>query len=226
MNQRENRPLVIFGTGELAQLASYYFTHDSQRTVAAFTEDTAFLKIKSLMGLPIVGFENLEETYPPEDYDLFIAIGYTRLNQARTEKYRDAKARGYRLATYISSRCTHYPDLQIGDNCLVMEGNLIQPFVTIGNNVIIWSGNVVSHHVDISSNCFIAAQSVISGNVKIGPDCFIGVNATLRENIVLARQTIIGAGALVLKSTEENQSYLGVASEKSGIPSTRLQSLL
>ncbi len=226
MSQEDNRPLVIFGTGELAQLAYYYFTNDSPRTVVAFTLDNALLEEKSFMGLPIVGFESLEENYPSDDYDLFIAIGYSRLNQTRTERYHSAKARGYRLATYVSSRSTCYPDLKIGDNCFVMEGNLIQPFVTIGNNVIIWSGCVISHHVDISSNCFIAAQSVISGKVKIGPYCFIGVNATLRENIVLAKHTIVGSGALLLQSTEENQSYLGIAASKSGIPSNRLQSLL
>lgn len=226
MTQEEFRPLVIFGTGELAQLAHYYFTNDDPRIVAAFTLDNAFLQEKIFMGLPVVGFENLEEKYPPDKYDLFIAIGYSRLNHGRAEKYLNAKARGYRLATYISSRSIYYPDLKIGDNCFVMEGNLIQPFVTIGDNVIMWSGSVISHHVDISSHCFIAAQSVISGKVKIGPYCFIGVNATVRENIVLREHTIIGAGALILQSTEENQSYLGVASSKSGIPSNRLQSLL
>lgn len=226
MSQEEVRPLVIFGTGELAQLAYYYFTNDSQRTVAAFTVDNAMLEQETCMGLPVVGFEDIEQKYPFHDYDLFIAIGYSRLNKARAEKCRDARARGYRLATYVSSRSTSYPDLKIGDNCFVMEGNLIQPFVTIGDSVIIWSGCVISHHVDIGSNCFIAAQSVVSGNVKIHPYCFIGVNATLRENIVLAKNTIVGAGALVLQSTEENQSYLGVASGKSGIPSDRIQSLL
>ena len=218
MNEEEKRPLVIFGTGELALLAHYYFSNDSRRTVAAFTVDKALLQQESLMELPVVAFEALEIGYPPDQYDLFIAIGYTRLNEARAEKFQDARARGYALATYISSRCTHYPDLIIGDNCFVMEGNILQPFVKIGDDVIIWSGSVISHHANIGDHCFIAAQSVISGKVDIGPYCFVGVNATLRENIVLARNTIVGAGALILESTEENQSYLGDASAKSGIP--------
>lgn len=226
MSPQEIRPIVIFGTGELAQLAHYYFTNDSLHAVVAFTVDDDFLSEETFMGLPVVGFGDLEQQYPPDNYELFVAIGYSRLNQDRAEKCREAKARAYQLSTYISSRSICYPDLEIGENCLIMEGNVIQPFVTIGDNVIIWSGSLISHHVDIGSNCFIAAKVAISGKVKIEPFCFVGVNATLRENITLARNTIIGAGALVLQSTEENQSYLGSASKKSGIPSHRMQSLL
>jgi sugar O-acyltransferase (sialic acid O-acetyltransferase NeuD family) len=226
MSPQKIRPLIIFGTGELARLAHYYFTHDSPRTVAAFTVDQEWLGETSYEGLPVVGYEDLEKYYPPGKFDLFIAVGYSKLNQARAEKYQDARNRGYRLASYVSSRSINYPDLNIGENCFVMEGTQIQPFATIGNNVIIWSGCMISHHVEICDHCFIAAHAVISGMVKIEPYCFIGVNATLREKIVLARKTIIGAGALILRSTEENETYLGVASDKSGIPSNRFQSML
>jgi sugar O-acyltransferase (sialic acid O-acetyltransferase NeuD family) len=206
--------------------AHYYFTHDSPYRVVAFTVDGEWLQKDTFLGLPVIAFEDLEPQFPPERYDLFIAVGYTKLNRVRASKYEEAKALGYRLPSYISSRCTHYEDLKVGDNCFVMEGNLIQPFVTIGNNVIIWSGSLISHHVEIADHCFVAAHAVISGQVKIEAYCFIGVNATLREKIVVACQTIIGAGALVLQSTEKNQSYLGTASNKSGIPSSRMQSLL
>jgi sugar O-acyltransferase (sialic acid O-acetyltransferase NeuD family) len=226
MNENELRPVVIFGLGELAQLAHYYFTHDSPRTVAAFTVDRAFLPETTWTDLPVVAFEDLEDNYPPGEYDLFIAIGYVRLNQARTEKYQEGKARGYQMATYVSSRATCYPDLVLGDNCLIMEGNQIQPFATIGNNVVIWSSSFIGHHVEIGDNCFIAAHAVISGKVRVGANCFIGVSATVREKIELAKDTIVGAGALIMHSTEENTSYLGTASKNSGIPSHKLQSLL
>jgi sugar O-acyltransferase (sialic acid O-acetyltransferase NeuD family) len=226
MTGRVHRPLVIFGTGELARLAWFYFSNDSARTVAAFAVDDEYLREERCMDLPVVGYSELEKNYPPAEYDLFVAIGYSRLNRDRSDKCADARARGYRLATYVSSSTIRYPDLQIGDNCLVMEGNIIQPFVSIGDGVILWSGSIISHHVEIGSDCFIAARAVISGKVTIESGCFIGVNATVREGITLARNTLVGAGALVLQSTEQNQSYLGAESKKSGIPSHRLQSLL
>ena len=220
------RPLVIFGVGELAQLAHYYFAHDSERRIAGFTADAAYATEREFRGLPLVSYDRVSETFPPDDFDLFVAIGYTALNVARAQKCTDAKARGYRLATYVSSRASVWPDLELGDNCFVMEGTLIQPFVRISNNVIVWSGSLISHHVEIADNCFIASGVTVSGGVRIGPNCFIGANATIREHLSIGRDCIIGAGALLLKDAPQGSGYLALDTKNSGIPSRRLQSLL
>ena len=226
MNDQSDRPLVIFGVGEMAELACYYFTHDSPRRVAAFTVDGSHLVEDRCMGLPVFAFDEIDAHCGPEEYDMFVAVGYARLNKARAQKCLEARSRGYRLASYVSSRSVTWPDLSIGENCFIMEGNIIQPFVRIGNNVIIWCGSLISHHVEIDDNCFIAAHAVISGHVKIGAHSFIGVNATLRDKITLGERTLVGAGALVAASTEENTAYLAAISPEAGIPSHRLQSLL
>jgi sugar O-acyltransferase (sialic acid O-acetyltransferase NeuD family) len=220
------KPVVIFGIGELAQLAHYYFVQDTARQVAGFTVDPAYITAAEFCGLPLVAFDHVHDTFPPAEFDLFVAIGYTNLNAARTQKCADAKARGYRLASYVSTRASTWPDLVVGDNCFIMEGNLIQPFVKIGNNVIIWCGSLISHHVEIGDNCFVASEVTVSGGVKIEPNCFIGVNATIREHVTIGRNCIIGAGALILKDAPPDQGYLAAETKSAGIPSHRLQSLL
>ena len=220
------RPVIIFGTGELAQLACTYFSNDSDRTIAGFTVDREYVADGQCMNLPVVPFDEVTSRFPPAKYDMFVAIGYARLNASRAEKCQAAKDLGYELASYISTRSSVWPDLKVGENCLVMEGNLLQPFVTLGNNVIVWCGSLISHHVEVGNDCFIVAHVVISGHVKIGRNCFIGVNATIRDKITIADQTIVGAGALILADTVENGSYLSEASPKSNIPSHRLSALL
>jgi sugar O-acyltransferase (sialic acid O-acetyltransferase NeuD family) len=220
------KPVVIMGVGELAQLACYYFTHDSPRRVAGFTVDRQYSAASELCGLPVIPFDEVHERFPPHDHDLFVAIGYTDLNAARAKKCAVAKARGYELASYVSSRASVWPDLEIGENCFVMEGNIIQPFVRIGDNVIVWCASLVSHHVTIGDNCFIASEVTVSGGVTIEANCFIGVNATIREHLRIGRDTIIGAGALILKDATEGSGFLASATLASGIPSRRLKSLL
>ena len=39
-----SKPLVIFGSAEIAELAKFYFTHDSERKVVAFTLDETYVK--------------------------------------------------------------------------------------------------------------------------------------------------------------------------------------
>lgn len=200
--------LVIFGTGDAARMAQYYFTRDSDHEVSAFTVDSAYLSGESFQGLPLVAFDQIVQRYPPRDYKMFVALGYSKMNKARAEKYHEAKKSGYELVSYVSSRCSFLTDFPVGDNCFILEDNTIQPFVRIGNNVTLWSGNHIGHDSTIDDHCFLASHIVVSGHCHIHPYCFIGVNATLRNSITIARETLIGAGAIIMKDTVEQGVYL------------------
>ena len=159
----------------------------------------------------------------PDAHEIFIALSYSKLNEVRKEKYLAAKALGYRLASYVSSRCTVLNVSKIGENCFILEDNTVQPFVSIGNNVTLWSGNHIGHHSTIHDHCFIASHVVISGGVEIDESCFIGVNATLRDHIKVGAKCVIGAGALLLGDAEPEGVYMGQATERAKVPSTRLE---
>jgi sugar O-acyltransferase (sialic acid O-acetyltransferase NeuD family) len=221
------KPLVIFGSGDIAQLAHYYFSTDSNYEVVAFTVDAAYMTATEFCDLPVVPFEEITHFYSPDTHQMFIALSYSKLNQIRKEKYLAAKALGYRLASYISSHATvlNINTGRIGDNCFIFEDNTIQPFVTIGNNVTLWSGNHIGHHSTIRDHCFIASHVVVSGGVDIGESCFIGVNATLRDHIKVGEKCVIGAGVLLLADVEPEGVYIGKATERSGISSTKLRKI-
>lgn len=201
------RKLVIVGDSAIAEIAYEYFTHDSPYDVAAFTVDAAFLTRSELFGLPVVDFATLEQRFPPSGYDLFVALGYNQLNRLRTRFYRAGKERGYRFASYVSSRAFVWRNVEIGENCFVLEGNVLQPFVRVGDNVTLWSGNHIGHHSTIGSHCFIASHVVVSGFCEIEESCFMGVNATIANNVRIARDCLVGAGATILRDTEPDRIY-------------------
>ena len=221
------KQLVIFGTGDIAQLAHFYFSSDSNYEVKAFSVDAAYIDIATptFCGLPVIAFADVAKHYPPENHDFFVALSYTKLNAVRKEKYLAAKALGYRLASYISTRATLLNDGRIGENCFVLEDNTIQPFATVGNNVTLWSGNHVGHHSQIKDHTFIASHVVISGGVEIGEQCFIGVNVSIRDHIKVGDKCVVGAGALLLADAEPEGVYIGTATERSRVPSTRLRKI-
>ena len=217
--------LVIFGSSDVAQLAHYYFTVDSSYEVVAFTVDACYLKAPSFCGLPVVAFEDVVDAYPPENNDFFVALGYSKLNAIRKEKFLAAKEKGYKLASFISSRATVLNDGRIGENCFIFEDNTIQPFVMIGNNITLWSGNHIGHHSVINDHTFIASHVVVSGGVEIGEQCFVGVNATLRDRIKIGDRCVVGAGALLLSDAAPEGVYIGTVTERSKVPSTRLRGI-
>lgn len=206
--------IVIYGTGVIAELAHFYFKKDTRHQVVAFTNSRRFIKGKKFQKLPVVAFEEIEKKYSPKKFQLFIAIGYTKRNKIRQTRYLEAKKKGYRLATYLSSKATYFGE-KPGENCFILENNVVQPFVKIGNNVTLWSGNHIGHHSQIMDHCFISSHVVVAGSCLIKENCFLGVNATLRDNLTLGPRTVIGAGALVMKDCLADSLVIGNKSKHS-----------
>lgn len=200
--------LLIFGNQEQAEVCHYYFKNHSGYDVIAFIVDSQYIAEENFCGLPVIATENLQTDFSPEDYSVFVAIGYSDLNRVRELKYEQFKRLGYKLASYVSERAIILNEYNIGDNCLLLENNTVQPFVQIGNNVTIWSGNHIGHHSRIGDNAFITSHVVISGGVSIGNNTFIGVNSTIRDHIAIGQNNLIGAGSLIMKSTKENEIYV------------------
>lgn len=219
----EMKKVVIFGLNEIAELAHYYFSTDSDYEVASFTVDENFVTIDSYLGKPVVSFQRVKEEFPPDEYEMFIALSYTNMNELRKTKYNEAKGLGYKLASYVSTRATILNENKIGDNCFILEDNTVQPMVTIGNNVTLWSGNHIGHHSVINDHVFISSHVVISGGVLVDDSCFIGVNATLRDHIVIGSKTLIGAGAIIMKSTDPLSVFVAKKTEEREVRSDQIE---
>lgn len=209
-----SKPLAIFGTAEIATLARFYFEHDSPYRVVAFTADDEYVKESELEGLPVMPFSDLQRDLPPEECDLHVGLSYQGLNQLRQRKYEQARAAGYRLATYVSSKSSYWPtDLVVGDNCLILEDQTIQPGVRIGNNVMLWSGNHIGHGTEIRDHVYIASQVCISGHCVIGERTFMGVNATTRDFVTIGPDTFVAMDASVVRDIAAGSVVLGARCE-------------
>lgn len=206
--------LIIFGDSSFAEIAYEYFTHDSGYDVCAFTVESEFIKREELFGLPVVPFEELENEYSSEQYEIFIALTYVKLNRVRERIFNNCKSRGYKLASYVSSKSFVWYNVEIGENCFIFEDNTIQPFVKIGDNNIFWSGNHIGHHSIIGRHNFISSHVVLSGHSNMGDYCFLGVNSTFSNNLFISNETVTGAGAVIIKDTEPNAVYVGNPANK------------
>jgi sugar O-acyltransferase (sialic acid O-acetyltransferase NeuD family) len=199
--------VVVFGTGQWAELAHFYLTHDSAHSVVGFTVDAEYLSADTFKEKPVVAFAEIEKHFPPEQFRLFIPIGFAEMNHVRAARYYEAKQKGYELISYVSSKATTWPGFTCGDNCFILEDNTIQPFATVGNNVVIWSGNHIGHHSVIRDHVLITSQVAIAGGCTIEEFCFIGANSTIRDQTVLARETLVGMSVAIQSDTKEFELY-------------------
>lgn len=217
VHMKKNKKLVILGDSAFAEIAYEYFTKDSEYEVIGFSVEADYITKNTLFGLPVVPFENIEESFDSADVEFFSALVYTQLNRLRTRLYNEAKIKGYKPASYISSRAFVWDNVVLGEHCFIFEDNTVQPFVRIEDNVILWSGNHIGHHSTIGENCFIASQVVVSGFCNIGKNTFIGVNATISNNVNIGSDNWLGIGVTITKDTDDGTLFKGVQSDVSKI---------
>lgn len=215
--------VVIFGNGEIADLAAFYFAQDSGHRVVAFTVDGAYVHADSFCGLPLLAFEELAGAFGPQRCDAFVAIGYSRMNAVRAGKYLAVKQAGYRLVSYVSSRASVWPDLELGDNCLVLEQNNVQPRVRIGSNVFLWSGNHIGHHAVVEDHVFIAGHAAIGGRAHIGERTFVGGNSSIHQDVRIGRRCFVDGTALIKDDTADDSVYHVRGTPSAAVPSGRLR---
>jgi sugar O-acyltransferase (sialic acid O-acetyltransferase NeuD family) len=215
----KSKKLIIFGSTEFAEVAYIYFQNDSAYEVCGFTVTKEYIKSAggSLFNLPIIPFEGLENVFPSQEYEIFIAIAYTDLNRLRKKFVLAAEEKGYKLASFFSSKSLISPKTFFGKNCFILENNVVQPFVTIGDGVILWSGNHIGHHSTIKDFVFVSSHVVISGNCEIGSNSFLGVNSTVSDGVCIGKDNWLSPGVVINSSTDENSLWGTLNFEKSKV---------
>ncbi len=205
--------VVLFGTGRGADVAFRFLQRDSEHEVCGFSTDLKYVACDTFRDLPVVAFENVEQRFPPDQYKFLILLGYQSMNALRAEKYLAAKAKGYSFISYVNSHFYRAEDLDIGENCFILDNQSISLDVKVGNNVVMWSSNHIGDLSSIGDHSWLASHVTVAAEVNVRPHCFLGIGATVGNKLTLGQRTFVGANALVVSSTEENSVHVSSASE-------------
>lgn len=85
----------------------------------------------------------------------------------------------------------------------VLDDTVIHENVKIDNLV------HIAHGVVIERNTLVIANAMVAGSTWIGENSWIAPSVSLKNKIKIAPNTFTGIGAVVLKDTAENQTYIG-----------------
>ncbi|WP_297089089.1 acetyltransferase [uncultured Draconibacterium sp.] len=195
------KEIVLFGIGPMAVNVFYCYQQFSKRKVAAFTVDDSFIQDDNFLDKPVVPFETVQNMYPPDKYEMFVAMSYSDINRNRELKCKEAREKGYKLGSFIHPNAAVFSDLKIGDNCFVAACVSVQPNVVLGNNVFLRDSCNIGHDTRIADNCYIGGGASISGCITIKKNVFLGKGTVLRDGITIAENCIIGAGVTMLNDT-------------------------
>ena len=204
------KDLVLYGNENFAKLIKWYIDNDDDRNIVAVTVEEEYITGTHFEGLPVIPFEKIQELYSPDDIEILIGIGYSKMNNVRKRIFEACKKKGYTIASYIHSSCI-LSDVQMQEGNIILEDTLIEPFVQIGAGNIIWCKISIAHNCKIGNFNTIAGMASLCGFSEINNNCFLGNGCIIRDKIKIADYTLVGASAYAASDTE---AYNVVAANK------------
>ncbi len=192
----------------------FYLKEDKRYEIVGFTVEKEYMEKEKLFELDVVPFDKVEQSFNPGACKMLIAVGYHKMNKIRERKFNEAKGKGYCLATYVHPSVQRFQNVEIGENCVILEHTSIQPLVKIGDNNIIWANATIAHGSLIEDHCWITSGVVISGDTTIKSNCFLGVNASIGHNVTIGEGNFIGSNTLVSRNTGNREVRISKSGEK------------
>ncbi len=218
--------IVIFGAGMSAEVAKAYLEAHTEHRIVGFTVDAAYAASDQFCGLPLVPWERLEDSFPPDRVELLGPISCRLMNEFRRDRYLEGKARQYRFASFIHPDCFFYAN-EIGEHCFILGQTIIEPGARIGDNVVIWGGCYIAHHCVIGDHTFLSGRAGVAGRTKIGERCFLGMQVAVTEGLTIGAGSLISKGAFVTRDLPPNSVVRrGCEGKVMPFPSSRVRRLL
>lgn len=208
-----DKPLVIVGTGLLAEQVAFYLGGAAGRKIAAFVLDPQYIREPVFLQRPVLDFTQAQERFAPSTHDLFVAIGHTA-TAARRRWFEAAFAAGYALPSYVHPTAWVAENVAVGANTLIQEQVVVAPFARLGDNVMLCPQVGINHHTRVGSHCFVAPAAKVAGDADIGQGCFIGLGAIIRDRVRIGDGCVIGAGAVIMADCPAGGLYRATRTER------------
>ena len=203
---------IIVGTTDLAKLLYFHIQKTNAAEVAAFSVNTAYLNGSEFLDKPFVALENIEENYNPQDFGIFVAVGYNNMNLGRKKIFDELKTKGYKIESFIHPM-TNIETQDLGEGNIIFQNVLIDAFCEVGNGNIFYANSMLAHHSVVGNFNFFSVHACVCGNVKIGDFCFFGANCVVRNSVCVENKTLIGASAYLDKDSIEDEVIVPPRSE-------------
>jgi UDP-perosamine 4-acetyltransferase len=202
-------PVIVIGAGGHAKVLIDSLLRSSV-TITGIVDPSPELKGKELLGVAILGGDEIVDTYRPTEILLVNGLGSVGIPAKRREIYDTFKAKGYSFAPVVHPSAIIATDVVISEGAQIMAGAVIQPGSCIGSNAIINTRASVDHDCTIGDHVHVAPGVTVSGGVSIGDGSHVGTGVTLIQGVSLGRSCLVAAGAVVIKNIVDGGMVRGV----------------
>jgi len=166
--------LLLYGSKDFAATVAELVRHCGHEAVGLVDDFNT--------GPGILGsFDMVSRTYPPSEYGIAMAIGYSNI-PARWAAWQRIRSAGYHAPALIHPRAYVADSARIGEGVLVMAGAIVDVRAEISELVVLWPGTCINHDVQIGPNTFISPSVTLCGFAQVGAHSFIGAGSVIVDH--------------------------------------------
>ena len=204
---KANRVLIIGGGGHAKVLIDSMLIGTVE--VIGIVDEDRSKAGKYVLGIPVIGTEDVLADFCPETVWLVNGLGSIELPEKRTELYLGMKKRGYSFLNIIHPAAIVSSDVTFGEGVQIMAGAVVQPGVHLSDNVILNTNSSVDHDCQVGCHSHIAPGVTLSGNIMIGEGVHIGTGTSVVQGVHIGSASVVGAGSLVLADVNPGETVYG-----------------
>ena len=204
-----NKPVIVVGAGGHAKVVvdALLAVHTA---LIGITDANHARKGDRLMGITVLGNDDVLADYPPNAVDLVLGIGSVRVSAARQRIFEQFKMAGYQFRTFVHPSAFVSREAALGEGCQVMAGAVIQAGANLGANVLVNTHVSIDHDCRIGDHVHLGPGSVLCASVNLGAGSHVGGGSTIIQGIQLGRDVQVGAGALIIRDCNDRTCHIGV----------------
>lgn len=192
--------IILYGAGEFAELLTY-FLNDNGIEVSGYVVDTEYWNKNEFQSKKLIAFDEMEMVFPPEQYEVLIAVTAKNMNHERKRIFDSCKQKGYRIASF-ADRSARICSSDIGEGNIIFANVFIGPFCKIGKGNVFSEFTCIPHFNTVGDFNFFTPSVNLAGHSHVGNHCFIGLNSEVKNYVRLADYTLLGAGTYLDKDTK------------------------
>ncbi len=196
------KKLLVFGTGDFADVVSYVLEAKLGRPVEAYVVHGQYRSADRYAGRPLGALEDMCREYPPQEYAVVPGMIGKKMFDQRAAVFAQLFDWGYELENVIDPSAQVDTE-EIGRGNIILANVCVEAHCRIGDGNILWQNAVLPHHNVIGSFNNLAPSVSLSGYSRVGNHCFLGNHVCVKNRVEIADYAYIGAGAYISRNVEK-----------------------
>ncbi len=201
------KEIILLGAGGHCHSCIDVIETEGVFEIAGIVEQEGSNKKGSVLGYPIIGYDNELSKLKEQFEYAFITVGQMGSSILRRKLYKTLTGLNFIVPVLISPFAHVSEHAKIKKGTIVMHQACVNAGASIGNNCILNSKSLVEHDSKIGDNTHISTSVVVNGNSIIGSNCFVGSNSTIVNGAKLPDDYFFKAGR-VIKNKDDGKPQI------------------